>query len=101
MLRDVVMCLPVVLFCNCWPYTVAFDHYQVTLALDSQALCCASGVAEILDEGPGEFDIAFAVQVGMQLVPSAWPAAGLILVARAVLLKYSGGSTLTAVPGWG
>ncbi|CAN0408621.1 unnamed protein product [Laminaria digitata] len=37
--------------------------YEVTLALDSQALCCASGVKEILEEGPGEFDIAFAVQV--------------------------------------
>lgn len=37
--------------------------FQVTLALDSQALCCASGVNDILSEGPGEFDIAFAVQV--------------------------------------
>lgn len=36
---------------------------QVTLALDSQALCCASGVEDILKLGPGEFDIAFAVQV--------------------------------------
>ena len=42
---------------------VDHHHLQVTLALDSQALCCSSGVDEILKQGPREFDIAFAVQV--------------------------------------
>ncbi|CAM9493774.1 unnamed protein product, partial [Hapterophycus canaliculatus] len=46
--------------------------YKVTLALDSQALCCASGVNNILSEGPGEFDIAFAVQGPKLLTPHNW-----------------------------
>lgn len=52
-----------------------------------------------MEEGPGEFDIAFAVQVSMKLVPPAQPSAGLILVARVVLLIYSCGSTLQYLDG--
>lgn len=41
---------------------------QFTLALDSQALCCSTAVASILDDLRREnYDIAFAVQVGSKL----------------------------------
>eukprot|EP00752_Nemacystus_decipiens_P009993 g8910.t1 len=46
--------------------------YEVTLALDSQALCCAGGVEEILKQGLEHFDIAFAVQGPNTLAPHNW-----------------------------
>lgn len=40
------------------------DCLQVTLALDSQALCCANTVENVLNQLRwAEFDISFAVQV--------------------------------------
>eukprot|EP00903_Cladosiphon_okamuranus_P014188 g13183.t1 len=46
--------------------------YEVTLALDSQALCCAAGVEAILKQGLEEFDVAFAVQGPRLLTPHNW-----------------------------
>lgn len=45
---------------------------QVTLALDSQALCCSSRIDEVLKQGLQEFDIAFAVQV-FEVTPPLLP----------------------------
>lgn len=50
---------------NVVPFLQYISHIfsQVTLALDSQALCCGTSVKDILTEGGEEFDVAFAVQV--------------------------------------
>lgn len=41
-----------------------FVDFQVTLALDSQALCCATDVDAMLKKARWEgFDVSFAVQV--------------------------------------
>ncbi|CAN0082029.1 unnamed protein product [Scytosiphon promiscuus] len=51
---------------------LACSPYNVTLALDSQALCCASGVDKILEQSWGEFDISFATQGPRRLASHNW-----------------------------
>ncbi|CAM9875459.1 unnamed protein product [Pylaiella littoralis] len=47
--------------------------YEVTLALDSQALCCSNHIDEIFDTSRWpEFDVAFAVQGPKRLEPHNW-----------------------------
>ncbi|CAM9396345.1 unnamed protein product, partial [Hapterophycus canaliculatus] len=47
--------------------------YEVTLALDSQALCCSTDVNEVLKQLRWEeFDVAFAVQGPKMLGPHNW-----------------------------
>ncbi|CAN0082166.1 unnamed protein product [Scytosiphon promiscuus] len=46
--------------------------YNVTLALDSQALCCSSGVDEILEQSWEDFDISFATQGPRMMGPHNW-----------------------------
>ncbi|CAM9466319.1 unnamed protein product [Ectocarpus sp. 12 AP-2014] len=51
---------------------ISRSPYEVTLALDSQALCCGTSVEDILTEGGEEFDVAFAVQGPRMLGPHNW-----------------------------
>ncbi|CAM9384105.1 unnamed protein product [Ectocarpus sp. 6 AP-2014] len=52
---------------------LARSPYQTTLALDSQALCCATDVEDLLKKTRAEeFDLAFAVQNPDLLAPHNW-----------------------------